>query len=93
MNLILNALIQHLDQTQLDLILVEGFKHISFQKIELYRSDLYGSDKGHQPLFLSDISIIAVASDIHLKKTENIDVLDLNSTNAILEYIVTKFDL
>lgn len=89
----LNEIIQHLDQTQLDLILVEGFKHSNFQKIELYRSDLYRSNKGQQPLFLSDTNVIAIASDTGIEGAENIDVLDLNNTEAILRYILTKFNL
>ena len=84
----LNEIIQHLDQSQLDLILVEGFKHSNFQKIEIYRSG-----KGYQPLFLSDANIIAVVSDKHIEETENIGVLDLNNTDEILKYIVTKLNL
>jgi len=84
----LNEIIQHLDQSQLDLILVEGFKHSNFHKIEIYRSGI-----GRQPLFLSDANIIAVVSDKHIEETENIDVLDLNNTDEILKYIVTKLNL
>lgn len=89
----LNETIQHLDQTQIDLILVEGFKHSSFQKIELYRPDLYHLNKGQQPLFLSDTNVIAIASNTNIEEAKNIDVLDLNDTDAILQYIVSKFDL
>lgn len=84
----LDELIQRFDQTQLDLILVEGFKHANFQKIELYRSK-----KKHQPLFLSDTNVIAIASDTHIEEAKTIDVLDLNNADEILRYIVTKFDL
>ena len=89
----LDELIQHLDQAQLDLILVEGFKHSNFQKIELYRSDLYRANREQQPLFLSDTNVIAIASDTGIEGAENIDVLDLNNTEAILRYIITKFNL
>ena len=34
----LNEIIQHIDQSKIDLILVEGFKHTNFPKIELYRA-------------------------------------------------------
>lgn len=84
----LNEMIQHLDQSQLDLVLVEGFKHSRFQKIEVYRSE-----KGHQPLFLSDNNIIAVVSDKPIDEAGNIDVLDINDTNEILNYIVTRLNL
>lgn len=84
----LDELIQRFDQTQLDLILVEGFKHATFQKIELYRSE-----KKHQPLFLSDTNVIAIASDTHIEEAKNIDVLNLNDIDEIFRYIATKFDL
>jgi len=89
----LNELIQHLDQSQLDLILVEGFKHSNFQKIELYRQDLSHLNKGHQPLFVSDTNVIAIATNAGIEDAKNIDVLDLDNTDAILQYIVRKFDL
>jgi molybdopterin-guanine dinucleotide biosynthesis protein MobB len=84
----LDEIIQQLDQGQLDLILVEGFKHSNFPKIEIFRSE-----KEHQPLFLSDYNIIAVACDGNIEEAKNIDVLDLNNMDEMLEYIVTRFDL
>lgn len=84
----LDEMIQHLDQRELDLILVEGFKHSSFHKIEVYRSG-----KDYQPLFLSDTNIVAVATDKLVDEVSNVDMLDLNDTNEILNYIVSKLNL
>lgn len=83
----LNSMIQHFDQTKLDLILVEGFKYSDYPKIELHRSE-----KNLQPLFLSDSNIIAVASnnlDSIINKKNNIPILDLNKPNEIVEFIIT----
>ncbi len=52
----LSSMLQHLDQQALDLILVEGFRHEPFAKIELHRPEL-----GHPLLFPEDPHIIAVA--------------------------------
>lgn len=43
----------------LDLILVEGFKHAAYPKIEVHRSAL-----GRPPLYPDDPEIIAVAADV-----------------------------
>jgi len=45
----------------LDLVLVEGFKHSAYPKIEIYRSVL-----GKAPLYPEDTDIIAVATDSRL---------------------------
>ena len=47
-----------LDTAQLDLVLVEGFKHEAFPKIELHRTAL-----GRPLLFPDDPNIIAIATD------------------------------
>lgn len=74
------------DQSELDLILVEGFKAAHFPKIELHRLSL---DK--PLLYLNDPDIIAVASDTPLKLPENLLQLDLNSPVAIANYITQSF--
>jgi molybdopterin-guanine dinucleotide biosynthesis protein MobB len=65
----------------IDLVLVEGFRHVAFPKIELHRP----SNK-KDLLFPFDESIIAVASDQPVE-TGALPLLDLNSTMAILEFI------
>ena len=70
----LAQLLPQLRQDSLDLILVEGFKHESIAKIELYRPSLQ-----HPLMFPDDDSFIAIASDAPLPVATNLPVLDLNS--------------
>ncbi|MDM8562605.1 molybdopterin-guanine dinucleotide biosynthesis protein B, partial [Candidatus Marithioploca araucensis] len=69
----LEQLLPHLDQDKLDLILVEGFKHEPFPKIEVHRPSL-----GHPLFFPDDESVIAIASDEPLAITTDCPVLDMN---------------
>ena len=81
----LNELLQQLDTTKLDLILVEGFKHESYAKIECHRPSL-----GHDLLFPHDKSIIALASDEKLEQVPPIALLDLNNVKMIADFIQTE---
>ena len=54
----LDEALLELDQSALDLIMVEGFKHEPFPKIELHRPAM-----GRPLLFPTDPSIVAIASD------------------------------
>lgn len=71
-----------LDIDSLDLVLVEGFKHEQFPKIELHRPSL-----GHPLLCLHDNSIIALATDQPVDTAPHIAQLDLNSPHEIAEFI------
>lgn len=84
----LNALLQHLDQKQLDLILVEGFKYEHFPKIKLFRTD-----HNQTLLTVSDPDIIAVATDAQCNVDDKIPCLDLNNAEQILQFIIQHFDL
>ncbi len=79
----LQPLLQQLDQDTLDIILVEGFKHERFPKIELYRPSL-----GHPLLFPEDDTVIAVASDSALPIKTSLPVLDLNNPEQIARFIL-----
>lgn len=70
----------------LDLILVEGFRHENFAKIELHRVNL-----GKPLLFPNDNSIIAIASDQPIAAAKSIPCLDLNDTEAIADFICSSF--
>ena len=83
-----DALLQHLDQTQLDLILVEGFKHETFPKIELHRGDLQ-----NPLLFPGDDSIIAVASDAPPPNDAGLPYLDINNPQQIADFICRRFEI
>lgn len=72
-----------IDHRQLDLVLVEGFKHESFPKIELYRTDL-----AKPRLYRRDSSVLAVASDQPLDDLPlNVVALDLNDHLAIARFV------
>ncbi|HIF9069558.1 TPA: bifunctional molybdopterin-guanine dinucleotide biosynthesis adaptor protein MobB/molybdopterin molybdotransferase MoeA [Photobacterium damselae] len=77
----LSHLIKQLDQSVLDLILVEGFKAISFPKIELHREEI-----GKPWLYPDDSNIIAVASDS--KPETTLPTLDINDLDAITSFVV-----
>lgn len=74
-------LINKLDLANLDLVLVEGFKHVAFAKIELHRSAA-----GNRLMFVQDDSIIAVASDENLT-TGSLPLLDINAPEEVADFI------
>ncbi|OQW67491.1 MAG: molybdopterin-guanine dinucleotide biosynthesis protein B [Proteobacteria bacterium ST_bin11] len=70
----------------LDLILVEGFRHEPYPKIELCRPSL-----GKPLLYTEDPSIIAIASDEPLSTPPNLPSLDLNDPQSIAKFIIEIF--
>jgi molybdopterin-guanine dinucleotide biosynthesis protein B len=75
-----------LDQSGLDLILVEGFKAEKFPKIELHRPSL------QRPLlFPQDPDIIAIASDAPVEVPAHLVKLDLNRPDLITRYILDRY--
>ena len=81
----LGDLLTHLHVSDIDLVLVEGFKHASFPKIELHRPSL-----GKSLLYPDDRSIIAIAIDESLPETPPIPQLNLNAPEEIAEFIISK---
>lgn len=77
----LNTLLDQINPSYADLILVEGFKSAMIAKIEVYRSSLNTT-----LLCTTDKNIIAVAADTLLDVT--IPVLDLNNIPAIATFII-----
>jgi len=76
----------YFDQSQLDLILVEGFKREQFPKIELHRVEL------EQPLrYPEDNSIIAIASNQPIALARELMPLDLNNIPQIAHFILHIF--
>lgn len=75
------------NQAQTDLILVEGFKHEAFPKIELHRPSL-----GNPLLFPEDPQILAIATDSPLTLPANTVVvqLDLKQPTSIAQFILDK---
>ncbi len=76
--------------TDLDLLLVEGFKNADIQKIALYRDT--GNPEKQLPVALEDPNIIAWACDKPTMFTEqhpelSVPVLDINQAPAIAAFI------
>lgn len=77
-------LLGQLPADDLDLILVEGFKHEAFPKIELHRTAT-----GRPWLYPDDSSIIALATDNSIGlATVDMPVLDLNQPAVIAGFIL-----
>jgi molybdopterin-guanine dinucleotide biosynthesis protein MobB len=81
---VLTELLTRLDCSELDLVLVEGFRHLAFPKIELHRRIL-----GKPLLYPADSSIIAIASDNGNGGETELPRLDLNNPPAIAEFILS----
>ncbi len=77
----LPALIDQLDLDNIDLVMVEGFKHLPFAKIELHRPAL-----GRKLIFPDDSSVIAVASDSGLE-TGDLPLLNINEPEEVAGFI------
>jgi molybdopterin-guanine dinucleotide biosynthesis adapter protein len=79
----LDRLLENFPQELLDLLLVEGFRHVAFPKVELHRPVLK-----HPFLFPNDPSIMAIASDAALKQPAPLPILNLNDMDEILSFIL-----
>lgn len=80
----LSDALERLNMQELDLILVEGFKHESYPKIELHRPELKKS-----LMFPDDPTIIAIASDAVITENSNIlPKLNLNNPPQIAQFII-----
>jgi molybdopterin-guanine dinucleotide biosynthesis protein MobB len=75
------SLIEQLDLEHLDLILVEGFRHFPFAKIELHRPST-----GKKLIFPEDKSVIAIASDEYLEAGD-LPLLNLNLPKEVVGFI------
>ncbi|HEY0635766.1 MAG TPA: molybdopterin-guanine dinucleotide biosynthesis protein B [Gammaproteobacteria bacterium] len=80
----LRELLHQLDTALLDLVLVEGFKHEPFPKIELRRSEL-----ARPELYPEDPHIIAVANDMPHSYPCPLPLLDINQPQQIARFIIT----
>ncbi|MFZ1341876.1 bifunctional molybdopterin-guanine dinucleotide biosynthesis adaptor protein MobB/molybdopterin molybdotransferase MoeA [Thiothrix eikelboomii] len=83
----LRAALELVNDQQIDLILVEGFKHETLPKIEIHRPSL-----GHPLLFPHDSQIIALASDLPLDLPSPVRVtqLDLKQPSLIVQFILER---
>ncbi|WP_333873832.1 molybdopterin-guanine dinucleotide biosynthesis protein B [Methylobacter sp.] len=74
--------LKQFDQSELDLILVEGFKAEQFPKIELHRSSFEKA-----LLYPNDPDIIAIATDTTLETPDYLIQLELNRPQMIADFI------
>jgi len=80
----LEETLEQIDHQDLDLVLVEGFKHYHFPKIELHRSST-----NNPYIYTQDSSVIALACDIEpQEKPRHMPILDLNDIPAIGDFII-----
>jgi molybdopterin-guanine dinucleotide biosynthesis protein B len=84
----LPEMLRHLDTALLDGVLVEGFGHEHYPKIEVYRP-ARGRPPQHWP---DDSSVIAVASDVPLA-TAPATWLDLNDPLAVARFAAGQLGL
>lgn len=77
----LPQLINRLDLDVIDLVMVEGFKHLPFSKIELHRPST-----GNKLIFPEDDSVIAVASDGDID-TGGLPLLNINAAEEVAGFI------
>jgi len=78
----LQYLVDQLEQSQLDLIMVEGFKQVPFNKLELHRRET-----GKPFIHPHDPGIIAIATDSPELVQSSLPVLDINSPQTICAFI------
>lgn len=67
--------------SQVDLVLLEGFKNEKFPKLEAYRSETRA-----EPIARSNRGVLAVASDVQLTGLD-IPVFKLDDTDAIADFV------
>jgi molybdopterin-guanine dinucleotide biosynthesis protein MobB len=79
----LGSLLRRFDQTQLDLILVEGFSDQPFPKIELYRQT-----SGVQLRYPDDPWIVAVATDTPGVAQPPMVELDVNQPTKVADFVI-----
>ena len=77
----LGDLVKQLDLDNIDLVMVEGFRHLPFPKIELHRPSL-----GKGLIFPDDKSVVAIASDVSFE-TGGLPLLNLNAPEEVAGFI------
>ena len=77
----LQDLFSELDLDKIDLVLVEGFRHQPFPKIELHRPSLKKDF-----IYAQDTNVIAVAADAKID-TGSLPLLDLDQPGEIARFI------
>lgn len=76
-------ILREINQSDLDLILVEGFRQESFDKIEVHRSET-----GKHLRYPDDPTIIAVATDDKSLAGAGLPLLPLDSPEQVADFVV-----
>ncbi|MBK1719749.1 molybdopterin-guanine dinucleotide biosynthesis protein B [Thiocystis violacea] len=84
----LSEMLSHFEPAGLDLVLVEGFKHARYDKIEVYRTAL-----GQAPLYPSDGDIIALVTDDPPPGTPHPPILPLSDIEPLIDFILRRSGL
>ena len=84
----LEEIIESLNPAKSDLVLVEGYKHLKFSKIELHRKAL-----GKPYLYPNDPAIIAIACDAPPSQATEIPIRDINDPEGIAKFIYEQIYL
>ena len=82
----LDELLARLDRSALDLVLVEGFRHLPFPRIEVVRHAASGP-----PLYPHDDCIVALATDRPLDTM--LPQIDLDDPAALADYLIDSLAL
>ncbi len=82
----LQQILATLDTGRVDLVLVEGYKHIEFPQIELHRATL-----GKPYLYPDNESIIALACDESPPDGIDLPLLDINDIEGIANFVHENF--
>jgi molybdopterin-guanine dinucleotide biosynthesis protein MobB len=80
----IGEMLEQLHTEEVDLIIVEGFRHDTLPKIEVYRAEI-----GRPYLFEQDDSIIAVVSDRVVSGRPKLPKLDLNDAAAVADFVLS----
>ncbi|MCG6896467.1 MAG: molybdopterin-guanine dinucleotide biosynthesis protein B [Thiocapsa sp.] len=83
----LKEMLAKFDADCLDLVLVEGFKHARYPKVEVFRPALR-----QPPLYPGDPSIIAVATDARIAHQPPAIVLPLNEPETVADFVLSRLD-
>ena len=79
----LDRALAHMEVGGLDLILVEGYRGSRHPKVELYRAAV-----GDAPLYPTDPTVIAVASDDPLPAPTDLPVLPLDQPDDVARFVL-----
>ncbi|MGQ9659709.1 MAG: molybdopterin-guanine dinucleotide biosynthesis protein B [Thermochromatium sp.] len=79
----LEAMLARFERDRLDLVLVEGFKHAHYPKIEVYRAAL-----GRPPLYPDDPEIVALVTDDPPPVLPHPPRLPLTEIEGVVEFVV-----